>query len=71
VSEVVYVIWSETVHLDSVATEIVENKFYKSYNEVLDELHAISRELEVEVEEEESSFRYGDSEYYIDTLSEA
>jgi len=71
VNSVVYVIWSETSYHESVATEIVEGKFYDSYNKALDELQDIASELEVDMEDDDSSFRHGDSEYYIDTLSEA
>lgn len=68
---VVYVIWSETVYQDSIATEIVEGKFHHSYNAALDELHAMAGDLQVEIEEDDSDFRHGDTEFYIDTLSEA
>lgn len=68
---VVYVIWSETTYHESIATEIVENKYYGSYNRALDELQGIASDLEVPMEEDDSSFRHGDTEFYIDTLSEA
>jgi len=71
---IVYVIYSESVFNDQVAVEVVGSAFYKSYNAALSELSEIASDLDVILDEDESSFtsREGGStvEYYIDTLSE-
>lgn len=73
-SNVIYVIYSESVFNDTVTVEVVNGTWFASYNAALEELNDIAGEFDILLDEEESSFsvRSGGStvEYYIDTLVE-